>query len=95
MHLVDDYDATPSNGAPDTDNGLFNRSDRVDFKSTSNHATDLRDISEFVLESSGVEFRIYSLHLKSKWTSSADQERLNTLPRGANLIVIGNYGGIP
>lgn len=86
---------------PDTDNAVFYRTDKIQLLSQKQIATDLRDISEFVLRANRVDFRLYSLHLKAGQGSSNEQRRysetrslreyLNTLDEDANFIVAGDF----
>lgn len=99
--LNNEYNAAPFSDGPDTDNGLFYKPDRVGFRATNQIATDLRDISEYILEISGIEFRVYALHLKAGSSTSDRQRRLsecttlrdymNALPSEKNLIVAGDF----
>jgi len=100
-----EYAAGPFVNGPDTDNALFYRIDAVDFVSTQQIPTALRDISEYVLRpdgyGAGADFRVYSLHFKAGSSSSDKTKRLaeatilrnhmNAQPSGSNLIVTGDF----
>ncbi|MFQ5707433.1 MAG: endonuclease/exonuclease/phosphatase family protein [bacterium] len=86
---------------PDTDNGIFFKVDKVSLTGSQQISTSLRDISEYTLESSAVEFRIYSVHLKAsqgtvnenRRLDEADvlRKRLNNLADNENFIVAGDF----
>ncbi|MFQ6613475.1 MAG: lamin tail domain-containing protein [Fidelibacterota bacterium] len=96
-----------TNLTADQDIGLFYKSDLFTFVSTSViNITDnygLRDAVEFVLvhNTSGVEIRLYGIHLKA--SSGSDNEAiraseatilrnyLNTLPAGSLFLVLGDF----
>lgn len=95
------YQNAPFANGPDTDNGLLFRHEKINLLGTQQIRTDLRDISEYVLISRGVEFHLYSLHLKAG-AEAGDQSRrlneanalrnyLNTLPANFNFIVAGDF----
>mgnify|MGYP006278399357 CR=1 FL=1 len=94
--------AAPFHDGYDTDNALFYKPSVVDFVSTQQIPTALRDISEYVLRpvdhtSADAEFRLYSFHLKAGSTSSDQTKRLaeatilrdhlNALPAGSYFIL--------
>lgn len=98
--------AAPFVNGYDTDNALFYRVSAVDFVSTQQIGTALRDISEYVLRpdgysASGAQFTIYSLHLKAGSTSEDQTKRLaeatilrnhtNALPAGSCFMIAGDY----
>ncbi len=95
------YAAVPFINGMDTDNSLFYKQNKINFISNQQISTALRDISEYVLENSGVEFRIYSLHLKASLGSENEVKRLNevTILRNylnnlspySNFIVTGDF----
>lgn len=97
------FTAVPFNDGPDTDNGVFYRSDKWLFISASYIATALRDIAEYVIQprNSPEQLRIYSFHLKASSGSTNEQSRfaettilrdyLNNLPVGANFILVGDF----
>jgi len=75
------YAAVPFVDGPDTDNALFYRTSTIEFVSTQQLHTALRDISEYVVRPVGyasddAALRIYSLHLKAGSTSSDQSKRL-------------------
>jgi len=96
------YAAAPFVDGPDTDNALFYKPAVVDFISTQQISTALRDISEYVLRpvdhsSSAANVYVYSFHLKAGSTSSDQTKRLaeatilrnhlNTPPAGSHFIL--------
>jgi endonuclease/exonuclease/phosphatase family metal-dependent hydrolase len=100
------YAAGPFVDGPDTDNAIFYKTALVDLISHQEIATDLRNISEYVLRpdgyaSSAAEFRVYSFHLKAGTSSSDQSERLaettilrnhlNALPAGSLFMLGGDY----
>ena len=95
------YQAVAFIDGNDTDNSLFYKHERITLVSNRNIATDLRDISEYVLSSSGLRFRIYSLHLKASQGSDNEQRRLaevtilrdslNALDASSHFMVMGDY----
>lgn len=99
------YAAGPFTNGPDTDNALFYRVSTIDFVSTQQISTALRDISEYTVRpvgysSSGAEFRVYSHHLKAGSTSTDQAKRLaeasilrnhmNAFPAGGLFMVAGD-----
>lgn len=85
----------------DTDNSLFFKKARVTFVSRKQIRTDLRDISEYTLRTKGVEFKLYSLHLKAGSEPGDENRRLNEatvlrnhlngLPANSRFIVAGDF----
>ncbi|MBL1123413.1 MAG: hypothetical protein D8M26_11025 [Ignavibacteriae bacterium] len=88
---------------PDTDNGIFYKTDSFTFVANNIIITDLRNISEFILKENTTSdtIRIYSLHLKAGNTFSDEQQRLvevnalrsvtDNLPPNSNYIVCGDF----
>jgi len=88
---------------PDTDNGIFYKTEYFTFISNTPIPTDLRDISEFKLigNITGDTIRIYSVHLKASTGSSNEQQRLaevnvlrsvtDILPAGSFYMVTGDF----
>ena len=99
------YAAGPFVNGPDTDNALFYRVSTIDFVSTQQISTALRDISEYIVRpvgysSADAELRVYSQHLKAG-SSSLDQSKrlaeatilrnhMNTFPAGGHFMVAGD-----
>lgn len=93
----------PFHNGPDTDNGLFYRTDKWEFLDTSYIATDLRDIAEYVVRPihSSEQVHVYSFHLKASTGSANEQSRLteattlrsylNNFASGTNFIIVGDY----
>ncbi|MBX2991739.1 MAG: T9SS type A sorting domain-containing protein [Bacteroidetes bacterium] len=93
----------PFNDGPDSDNGLFYRTDTWDFVRASYISTALRDIAGYVVRPkySADELHIYSVHLKASSGSSNEQLRLdeatilrdhlNSLPAGTQFVIVGDY----
>ena len=85
----------------DTDNGLFFKHEKIDLLGTQQIRTDLRNISEYALSSHGVNFRVYSLHLKAGNTAGDENRRaneaatlrnyLNSFPANVDFIVAGDF----
>ena len=76
-----EYAAAPFINGPDTDNALFYRVSTIDFVSSQEISTALRNISEYTVRpvgysSSGAEFRVYSQHLKAGSTTTDKTKRL-------------------
>lgn len=96
-----EYQAAPFVDGPDTDNGLFYRASKVTLLADNQIATALRDISEYILEASGLEFRVYSIHLKAGTGTDNESKRLdeatilrnhlNDLPANSDFIVAGDF----
>jgi len=94
--------ATFFNG-PDMDAGLFYKTSKFQFISTTTIVTDLRNIYEYKLRHilSGDTLRVYAVHLKASSGTSNEQQRLlevdslrkvtNALPSGSNFIVCGDF----
>ncbi|MBI5474200.1 MAG: hypothetical protein HY961_17835 [Ignavibacteriae bacterium] len=97
------FTAVPFNDGPDTDNGLFFRTDKWIFVSAAYITGGTRDIAEYVLRptNSSEQLRIYSLHLKASSGTTNEQTRLaeatllrnhlNALPAGTPFIVTGDF----
>lgn len=88
--------ATPFINGPDTDNGVFYRSD-LELLANNRLATSLRDIAEYQFKYNKVEFKIYSLHLKASQNSENENRRLaevrvlkNNL-KETNVLVMGDF----
>ncbi len=93
----------PFNDGPDTDNGLYYRTEKWEFIRASYIPTALRDIAEYVVrpKNSAEELYIYSLHLKASSGSANEQLRLaeatilrdhlNSLPAGVQFVIVGDY----
>jgi endonuclease/exonuclease/phosphatase family metal-dependent hydrolase len=84
------YAAGPFVNGPDTDNALFYKLATITYISHQEIATDLRNISEYVLRpvgyaSSSAQFRVYSMHLKAGTTGDDETQRL------AEATVLRNY----
>ncbi len=101
-----EYTAALFIDGPDTDNALFYKSGSVQLIYQAQIPTDLRDISEYVLQvssgpSTGTDFRVYSLHLKAGATASDKNQRfqeantlrnyLNGLPANSLFLVCGDF----
>ncbi len=99
----DEWEAVPFHNGTDTDNACFFRVGACEFVSTRQISTQLRDISEYVLEVPQVDttiiLRIYSAHLKA---GQGDEQRrlaeatilrnnLNNLPDGSHFLVLGDF----
>lgn len=90
---------------PDTDNSLFYRTARMEFVSSHQISTSLRDIAEYVLRlpapDTTVVLRIYSAHLKAGNTEEDATRRLgeatvlrnylNGLSEGSEFVVVGDF----
>lgn len=88
---------------PDTDSGIFYKSDHFTFVSNTAITTDLRNIYEFKLfeNSSGDTLIIYSVHLKASTGTSNEQQRLaevnvlrsitDALEPGSFFMVLGDF----
>ncbi len=99
----ENYSAGIFINGPDTDNGVFFKTNMFEFISNTPIKTALRDINEFKLVSlsSGDTIRLYSVHLKASNTNddrlkrAAEVDSLrkltNTLHSGANFIVLGDF----
>ncbi|NIR50344.1 T9SS type A sorting domain-containing protein [candidate division KSB1 bacterium] len=97
----DTYDRALFFDGRDTDNSLFFKKARITFVSRKQIKTELRDISEYMLQVKGVEFRLYSLHLKAGGNESDVNQRLreatvlrnhlNDLPSNIRFIVAGDF----
>jgi len=100
------FAAGPFTDGYDTDNALFYRVSTIDFVSTQQISTALRDISEYAVRpvgysSADAELRIYSLHLKAGSTTLDKTKRLaeatilrdhmNGFPAGECFMVAGDY----
>lgn len=95
------YSAAPFVDGPDTDSGLFFNNNKIQFKSQSAIPTTLRNINEYTLSASGVEFKIFSVHLKAGTFPSDASRRfleaavlrsaLNELPPNSDFIVVGDF----
>jgi endonuclease/exonuclease/phosphatase family metal-dependent hydrolase len=100
------YTASPyhvPSGTDDTENELFYKASKVTLLSTSSIPTDLRNISEYVLQPVGTQdtVRIYVVHLKASNDTVSENRRLseattlrnylNTLPAGAQFIITGDF----
>jgi endonuclease/exonuclease/phosphatase family metal-dependent hydrolase len=100
------YAAGPFVDGPDTDSALFYRTSTMEFVSSHQIPTDLRNISEYIVRPLGysspeAEIAVYSLHLKAGATSTDEAKRLaestilrnylNARPDGSNLIVGGDF----
>ena len=112
-HVLDVYEpnewlgATFTNQSAQQDIALYYRPDIFSFVSTSTintaSSSGLRDVVEFIMihESSGIEFRIYGVHLKASSGSSNATERLaevtilrdylNELSDGTYFMVVGDF----
>lgn len=101
-----EYAAAPFTDGYDTDNAMYYRVSTVDFVSTQQIGTALRDISEYVVRPDGysstdAELRLYSVHLKAGSTSSDQDKRLaevtilrnhtNALPSDSHFAVLGDF----
>ncbi len=88
---------------PDTDNAIFYRQDKLTYISANYLPTTNRDIAEYrlLLDDSGDELRLFSLHLKASSGAVNEAIRLqeatilrnylNSLPAGANFLVAGDF----
>ncbi len=95
------YSAAPFVDGPDTDSGLFFNNNKIQFKGQNVIPTTLRNINEYLLSASGVEFKIYSVHLKAGSFPSDASRRfleatvlrtaLNDLPANFDFIVVGDF----
>ncbi|MFQ5751032.1 MAG: endonuclease/exonuclease/phosphatase family protein [bacterium] len=95
------YERSPIGGGFLTKNSLFYKKEKVSLLSTIQIKTDLRDISEYTLSANGVEFKIYSLHLKAGQEFGDENQRqieanilrnhLNNLPANSHFIVGGDF----
>lgn len=98
------YVAAPFTDGPDKDNALFYKVSYIEFVSTQQIHTNLRDISEYnlrLVNHSGSDFSIYSMHLKAGSDGSDQQERLsettilrnylNDLPPNYYFLLAGDF----
>ncbi len=97
------FDFVSFNDGPDTDNGLYFRTDKCEVVGYSYITTSLRDIAEYVVRPiySSEQIRVYSFHLKASTGSANEQIRLseatalrthlNNFPPGTNFILLGDY----
>lgn len=95
------YQSAPFVDGFDLDNTLYYKPDRVTLLGTQQIRTSLRNISEYYLQANGVEFRLYSVHLKAGTEVNDERQRanealtlrtyLNDLPPGENLVVMGDF----
>ncbi|MEO8168678.1 MAG: T9SS type A sorting domain-containing protein, partial [bacterium] len=88
---------------PDTDNGLYFRTDKWIFIDTTYITTALRDIAEYVVRpiNSSETLHVFSMHLKASSGSANEQSRLaevtilrnylSNLAAGTNFIIVGDY----
>jgi endonuclease/exonuclease/phosphatase family metal-dependent hydrolase len=88
---------------PDTDNGIFYKTENFTFLVNNRIPTTLRDINEFLLRenSTGDTLRIYSVHLKASSGATNEQQRLaevsvlrnitDTLHSGSYYIICGDF----
>ncbi|MBN2564338.1 MAG: endonuclease/exonuclease/phosphatase family protein [Candidatus Eisenbacteria bacterium] len=100
------YAAGPFVDGPDTDNALFYRVSTIEFLSSQQISTSLRNISEYVVRpvgygSAAAEMAVYSMHLKAGSTTADEEQRLgettilrnhmNALPDGSSLVAAGDF----
>ncbi|MFQ5604830.1 MAG: FlgD immunoglobulin-like domain containing protein [bacterium] len=95
------YLKSPFIQGSDTNNSLFYKNENIALISTRRVRTTLRDISQYTLQVSGVEFKLYSLHLKAGFNDGDQNQRrfettilrnhLNELPAGSHFIVGGDF----
>jgi endonuclease/exonuclease/phosphatase family metal-dependent hydrolase len=97
------FEAVSFNDGPDTDNGLFFRSDKIDFLSARYITTINRDIAEYRLrvKNSQQDMYIFSIHFKSSQGSTNEEIRLeeatvlrnhlNSFSANTNFLVMGDF----
>jgi endonuclease/exonuclease/phosphatase family metal-dependent hydrolase len=97
------FDAVPFHDGPDTDNGIFFCSDKIDVLSVRYIPTVNRDIAEYKLLVIGSQqdMYIFSVHFKSSQGSTNESIRLeeatvlrnhiNSLSAGTNFLVMGDF----
>jgi hypothetical protein len=104
-YQADKYAAAPFVDGPGNDNCLFYNQSKITFVSNRQIATDLRDISEYVLYYSDIvgstEFRVYSLDFKTGVDSYSENKRfaeattmraeLNVLEPSTHFFVCGTF----
>ncbi|MBC8180030.1 endonuclease/exonuclease/phosphatase family protein [candidate division KSB1 bacterium] len=104
-YQADKYAAAPFVDGPGDDNCLFYNQELFTFVSNRQIATDIRDISEYVLYYSHIieatEFRVYSLDFKAGNDSYSENKRfaesttlrgeLNELATGTHFFVCGTF----
>jgi len=98
--INNEYSASQFIDGYDTDNMLFYKSAIASLISQDTIQTDLRDISEYVMNIDGNQLRIYSCHLKSSEGTSNEQQRLqeattlrnylNDLSAGTEFLIVGD-----
>jgi hypothetical protein len=105
LRLNDDWVSEPFINGPDTDNALFYRTSKVIFVSQRAIHTQLRDITEYVIQplslDSTEQLRLYSAHLKaSEGTENEERRRqeclilraqLDLLPQGSLFMMMGDF----
>lgn len=95
------YTSVVFHNGPDTDNGIFFRTDKVLFVRDSYLNTSPRHIAEYVLQivATGEELRLYSLHFKAGTADTSARlneatvlrNYLNALPLGSKFVVAGDF----
>lgn len=95
------YQPAPYSDGPDTDNGLFFKQDKISLIGMDNIQTDLRNITEYVVLTSGEVLSIFVAHLKAGSTNldqtrrlneaTTLRSRLNNMPAGSNFILVGDF----
>ena len=95
------YQAAPFSDGYDTDNGLFYNQDKIQLLGQDSILTSLREISEYLLFAHGVEFFVYSSHLKASTGVTNEnkrlleatilRDRLNTHYANTNFISVGDF----
>lgn len=95
------YQAAPFNDGYDTDNGLFYKQGKIQLLGKQQIRTDIREISEYLLLANGVEFFLYSSHLKAGndqidqskrlYEATILRNQLNTHYTNTNFISVGDF----
>lgn len=79
LQVDDDWAAAVFHNGPDTDNAFFYRTSKMSLYSQREIATELRNISEYVIQPNalpeGERIRLYSCHLKASSGSDNEQRR--------------------
>ncbi|MCG3156291.1 MAG: hypothetical protein DKINENOH_02915 [bacterium] len=95
------YQSAPFVDGFDLDNTLYYKPAKVTLLGTQQIRTSLRNISEYYLQANGVEFRLYSAHLKAGSEVNDERQRanealtlrtyLNELRPEENLVAMGDF----
>jgi endonuclease/exonuclease/phosphatase family metal-dependent hydrolase len=102
-HLEQNFSAVPFHDGPDTDNGLFYRTETVEFMDARYIPTGNRDIAQYRLRlrESGKELLVFSAHLKASQgpeneairlqEAAALRSHLDSIGQGRDILVMGDF----